>query len=471
MLLLVCVVTTSVGCGLFLTASVKAGDPGLSAQVGKWVQLRGVVSDEPAENETATRVTVSVTLLNSKAVRATGVIFSVSPYMQVNYGDEVTVSGLLEKPEAFATENGGVFLYDKYLAVRGVFFTLMRPTKFTVVNSGQGNFIKSELLSCKRGVIARLESAIVFPESRLAAGLTVAGKQALPADVLADFTRSGTIQVVVLSGYNVTIVAELVVWLCSRFAGFLPQVLAELWLMRFLTGMSAVAGIVLFCIMAGGSATIVRGGIMAVAAIAAKLFSRRYNAFRAFWFSAAVMLIFNPLLAAYDPSFQYSFVATAGLLYLSPWCLKLFSFLPKHFDVQRTAAATLATQLAVLPLALYEMGQVSVVALPANLLLFLVTPVTMFASFIVAATAFLWPFGATLLGWADWLLLAYQLWLVHVFASIPLAFWNTPPLPLWIVGLIYFSCTLVLCILYRRASGAKQTTSRPPENFVPQRPS
>jgi len=134
---LVATLFASVGCGAFLIAAGRSGDPAFGPEIGKWVRLEGVVSDEPAENETATRVTIAATKVNGEVVGATGVIFSVPPYTEVNYGDAITVSGLLEKPEAFATENGGVFLYDKYLAVHGVFYTLMRPTKFEVVDTGR----------------------------------------------------------------------------------------------------------------------------------------------------------------------------------------------------------------------------------------------------------------------------------------------------------------------------------------------
>ena len=90
-----------------------------------------------------------------------------------------------------------------------------------------------------------------YLESKLAEGLTVAGKYALPKSTQDEFVKTGTIQVVVLSGYNVTIIADAIISL--------------LWFLPETFGLGISAGfIILFAVASGASATIIRAVIMAI---------------------------------------------------------------------------------------------------------------------------------------------------------------------------------------------------------------
>jgi competence protein ComEC len=403
------------GIGWFIRAHQNTGDPILRNSIDKKVVLTGIVDDELSETAKTVHISVSV-----HSIR---ILLFASPGTSFNYGDEIQFTGKLEKPAPFQSDNGSTFYYDNYLAAQGIFYTVYNP-KILLIAHNKGNPIKAALFSIKESFIKNLNAVIPFPESRLAAGLTVAGKQALPAAILDDFTRSGTIQVVVLSGYNVTIVAETI----NAFCSFLWPIVGVTF---------SILGIILFCVLAGGSATIVRGGIMAVTAIVGTAVGRRYSVHRALWFSAFAMLIYNPLLTAYDPSFQYSFIATIGLVYASPLVARWLQWLPEKFGLRQTASATIATQIFILPLALYTIGNVSIAGLPANLLLFLVTPPTMLLCFIAGGLVFMCQIAALPATWVAWLLLRYQLSLIHFFANLPFLFWSTPAFPLWALVLAY----------------------------------
>ena len=78
------------------------------------------------------------------------------------------------------------------------------------------------------------------------------------------------------------------------------------------------------------------------------------------------MLLFSPYLL-YDTSFQLSFLATAGLLYLSPaLAVWLEKYLPPW--IAGSLAVTIGAQLSVLPLLAWYFHRVSVSALLANML-------------------------------------------------------------------------------------------------------
>ena len=86
-------------------------------------------------------------------------------------------------------------------------------------------------------------------------------KAALGKDLLNDFRTVGLIHIVVLSGFNITIVADALRRMLSR----LPRV----W--GIVVG---AIGIALFGILVGGGATVVRSCFMAGIALSANLFRR-----------------------------------------------------------------------------------------------------------------------------------------------------------------------------------------------------
>ena len=428
----------------FWFAQVHQGDPLLKQYVGEYVRFSGTVNDDPVEGETTTRITLLLRQLNNRLLSTpTKIIFSIPPYMNIAYGNEIQGTGILEKPTAFQTDTGGTFSYDTYLAAQHIFYTLIRPTVH-VVAIDKGNPIKATLFNFKKIYMERLATTIPFPESRLAAALTIAGKEALPIDVRNDFLRAGVIPIVVLSGFHVIIVAETIAWIVTFVFSLTLERIAPFILVRILKFVTILSSIILFCLMAGAAASIVRGAIMAGAVITAKLFQQRYSVHRALWISAFFMLLVNPLLTAYDTSFQFSFIAMAGLIYGGPIFSRAFSFLSTRWNIRQIVSSTTAAQCFVAPFALYTMGQCSVVVVLTNLLIFFSIPLAMFASFVTALVAFFSPLVAAPFAIVAWVLLAYDTTIVHFLALVPFGFWEFPPIPIWTLvvaycGIIFFT--------------------------------
>ena len=160
------------------------------------------------------------------------------------------------------------------------------------------------------------------------------------------------------------------------------------------------------------------------------------DAARALLFAGVVMLFFNPLLLAYDPGFQLSFIATLGLIFGAPIVEAWFRFMRPAF-MREVAASTVAAQIAVLPLLLYQNGLFSIVALPANLLVLPVVPAAMLFSAIAGFAGLLAPVIAPLVGFPAYLLLGYITHLVSFAAALPLASVSLPAFPFTLVLLAY----------------------------------
>ena len=166
--------------------------------------------------------------------------------------------------------------------------------------------------------------------------MTVGAQESLGEKLQDNFRKTGIAHIVVLSGYNVTIVSEAIM----RVFSFLQNVF------KFSFGGIAI---IFFVLMTGASATAVRAGIMAILVIIARITGREYDALRALLIAGVIMIIQNPKILAFDSSFQLSFMATLGLLYVSPRIYKYFKFITTKFQFRELVVSVIATQLLFCP--------------------------------------------------------------------------------------------------------------------------
>jgi len=390
----------------------------------------GVVVDEPDERENTTKLTVVLkeikilkSLTSQSLENEVKVLLTVPHYPEFKYGDEISFSGLLEKPENFSTENGREFDYISYLAKDRIFYQIFYP-KVNLISEGNGNFIKEKLFYLKKSFLGKISQTIPEPEVSLLGGLLVGAKQSLGQELQDDFRRVGLIHIVVLSGYNVTIIADFIMGIFS----FFPRIL----------GMSLGAlSIIFFAIMVGGSATIVRASIMALLVILAKVTGRVSDMTRALFLAGFLMVLHNPQIVVFDPSFQLSFVATLGLIFLSPQLNNFFKFIPEKFYLRETVSATISTQIFVLPLLLYMMGELSILAVFVNLLVLMFIPLTMLFGFLAGALSFLFAWLSLPFSYLTHFLLFYELKVVEFFSSLPFATIKVNFFPFYLMLIIY----------------------------------
>ena len=296
------------------------------------------------------------------------------------------------------------------------------------------------------------------PYASLRSGLLVSGKDAMPKSILEEFRRAGVIHIVVLSGYNVTIIAEFMrkffenIFLLVRLSPHLsnfggPQVASG----------ASIIGIILFVLMTGAEATIVRASLMVLTVIVAKMFGRNYSAPRALLIAGFIMLLHNPKILVFDPSFQLSFLATLALIYVVPIVEKYLKVVPEKWGLRTTVSTTIATQLTVLPLLVYSVGDFSLVSLLANILILLLIPYTMFIGFIATIIAYLNSVLALPFTYIAYLLLNWILGVSSVLGNLSFASISVPSVSVWLIVLIYLF--MVIFIKHWRSSVPQSASS------------
>jgi len=359
------------------------------------------------------------------------------PYSDVAYGDRVAVQGSLTLPEAFETDTGRVFDYVGYLKARGVTEVVYRAN-ITILSSDEGNRILSLLYEGKSTFMRALERAIPEPAAGLGEGLLLGVKRALGEDLSETFRVVGIIHIVVLSGYNIMIVADFVMRLLSLI--FFPRT-------RLILGVCTIA---LFALLVGLSATVLRASVMAALVLIARTTGRQYAVLRALAFAGTLMLLINPYLLVYDPGFQLSFLATLGLILLSPELEIRMPRIPSALGIRGYLATTLGTQLFVLPVLLYSMGTLSFVSVLANVLVLPLVPIAMFLTFITGIIASIIPPLGIFVGFIAHLSLSYIIKIAELLSIIPFAAVTIPGFPWWGIVLMYMPILWLTLLLTNR---------------------
>ena len=178
---------------------------------------------------------------------------------------------------------------------------------------------------------------------------------AMPEDLKEDFRTSGLTHLLAVSGTNLTLVVGSLL-LLARWAGVRARGLAVV----------GALGVVGFVLLARTEPSVVRAAAMGAVGLIGMGHHGRRRGTRALGAAVLLLLLFDPWLAL-TMGFALSVLATAGILWLAPgWRDRLMRWLPRW--VAEAVSVPLAAQIACTPLVAAISGQVSLVAVGANLL-------------------------------------------------------------------------------------------------------
>lgn len=440
--------------GIIRLAFVSSDMPlAFKEMLGRSIALTGVIVTIPDVREVNEKLTVEIRSENGESTR---VLVTAPLYPSFHAGEVVRISGTLQKPKPFGTDGGRTFAYDRYLRKEGIYAVMPMARIEDIGTSGSIwlRFLRA-LEAFKNELAQILSMTLPEPESALAIGILVGGKQGLGSRLIEDFTAAGMLQIIVLSGFNVMIVANALMRLLVSAPKKLAFVLAT-------------ASIMSFVLMAGAGSSAVRAGLMAGLALAARTFRRARDIPRIVCITLFLIVFWNPLALAYDPGLQFSFTATLGLIIGAPVIAARLLFLKRTWLIE-LFATTLAAEIALLPLLLYETGNLSFVSVLANVLSMPAVPLAMGASALAAVVALpLSHFSPTLplvIGLPAYVPLAYVVKVATLSASLPFANRILAAFPLWLVLVSYVALAVLAYRLSRPLHLRSASLPRPNSNY------
>ncbi|MGD2143063.1 MAG: DNA internalization-related competence protein ComEC/Rec2 [Anaerolineae bacterium] len=414
----VCALALGLGAGRFLLAIPRFDESSLAAynDLG-WVTIEGVVVREPDERQTHTNLCVraeELTLPDGTERRVEGLTLArAKRYPRRQYGDRVQVEGLLETPPVFED-----FSYRDYLARRGV-YSLVDRAQVDLVAENQAHPLLRHLLALKRRAQEGIAQVLPEPQAALLTGILLGAESGIPEDLMQDFAATGTTHIIAISGFNITIVAGI-------FAGVSERILDRrraVWV--------AVGAVVLYTILVGASAPVVRAAVMGLLYLLGRWLGRATYGPASLAAAVIGITAWNPLML-WDVGFLLSFAATAGLLlYTERWEDAFERALGRITSVERARRivgvvgealiVTVAAQIATVPILLAYFGRLSLVTLLANAVILPVQPYLMIAGGLATLLGLITQPLASIVGWVAWVFLTYTIVVVRLVARIPWA--------------------------------------------------
>jgi competence protein ComEC len=200
---------------------------------------------------------------------------------------------------------------------------------------------------------------------------------------------------------------------------------------------------IIFIILTGASASVIRAGILAILIIFAKYIGRRPYYPIMILIVADLMLIFNPYALKNDLGFQLSFLAFTGLLIISTPISqnKYLQFIPENW--RKILAETLGAQILVLPILVYNFGIVSIIAPLANILILPTIPATMLSGFLIGIAGMIYFKLGELFAIFSWLILKYILVVVENLSKISWAAFTFKTQSWWWIPIYYLLMVLI----------------------------
>ena len=397
-----------------------------------WVRIEGVVSGESDVRDTYTNLRVAVARIEvdgqEREVKGT-VLVRAPRYPEYDYGDELEIEGLLETPPELED-----FSYREYLARQDIYSTLWRP-QITLIDRGRGSALRTALLGFKRRAQRVIALILHEPQAALLTGILLGVETGIPADLMEAFSATGTTHIIAISGFNISIIAGLFSRLARRLFGkrrAMPVVLTS---------------IIVYTILVGASAAVVRAAIMGCLYVIATHYGRQTEALTSLIAAAMLMTLLDPQ-TLWDLGFQLSFAATLGLIVYTPvlqsWFERLLSRALSPGTARRSVEVlnealivTMAAQITTMPIIVYHFRRLSLVTLLSNFLILPAQPGVMLWGGLATIAGLIWlPLGHVL-GWVVWLFLTYTIRAVEITASVPYASLNLGHVSPGLVWLYY----------------------------------
>jgi len=367
--------------------------------------LLGSIDSLPDRRPKETRYIVHVKSIDGEKTSGRILTYDRSGFPEYHYGDRVSIEGKINAPEVLSDFDYPAFLKTQHIDALMGFAALKKEPPHAL--SVTEKFFRA-LFRVRTALESRINLLLPEPHSSLLIGFITGSRSGLSDRIVTEFRVTGTSHIVAVSGYNVTLVlailSSLLFWLPIK-KRFLPLGL----------------GIVVYMLLTGAGAPVVRASIMGFLGLIALQSNRQSTPRLALLWTAFFMTLIDPLDLWYDPGFQLSFLAVLGITELTPFLNRVFKKIPTTLGVRESLIATVAAQIATLPVSALTFRQFSLIAPITNLLVAPMIPLSMASGFLAVLLSLLsFPLGL-LVAYCAWAFLQWILLAVHVTSLIPWA--------------------------------------------------
>ena len=346
---------------------------------------------------------------------------------EILIGDRIQAHGTPRKPTRY--NNPGQIDIPMLLLSQGI-TAQMSTRNFKVEKNLAPDFwdrFKRLIVEIREHYRELLRSSMKESDAATIFAILFGGYQGLDESLVESFTATGIVHILSVSGSHITLLAATISMLGNLFR--LP---------KLLTAGFVLIVISIYGMLAGFVPPVFRAAVMGSLTFMALALDRDNDARRYLAICSIFMLAYEPLLF-FHISFQLSFAATAGLLYIAPRLKNFFEIHQFPKLISLGLSVTLSTQIASIPIIAWYFNQFSISSIIANLIVTPILEILIVVSLFTGIIGLILPFIAQIIFALDAIALNIAASLIDLLAKIPLLYLPTMH---FISGGIYYAILL-----------------------------
>lgn len=431
----------------FFNASLRIKNTdGLVSFAPQNAKITGQIISIPNGDKHKTKFFFQTYKINNTEVNGkTFVTFSGENAENIKIGNYYELTGRLRTP--FKAGNPSQFDYGKYLRNFDTFSVFYADDIILINKKLEPKWLFQQKLNNLRNKIINVHSNYLkSPNLEILGGIVFGDDAIAPPDYIkTSFVNSGLLHILAASGMNVAFIY-----------GFWVFFMRRLRLPFKFTVISGMGVVIIYTLMTGLGASVIRAALMLLFILIGKLIDRDANSVALLAFVAMLMLIYNPAFIN-DVGFQLSFIVTFGLLTTANIIFDKYqnSGIPNWLT--GALLIPVVAQIWVAPVQMFYFNTISTYSIIANILSMPFLSIVSFGGFLSSIIAMLTPFTDKICFIIDFILnyvLNIIVFISNICGKLPHSIITTTH-PNVIQIFMYYGIILLITLAFKRGFNKK----------------
>jgi competence protein ComEC len=368
---------------------------------------------------------------NRKIKPVTGKLYvTIPPLKNIEiYPDlSLSVKGTLYRPTT--PRNSHSFNFKYYLRQQGAFAGLQGKEVYLV---GKQEKPWLSWWQVRQRIVASQREFLGTPKGELLSSMVLGSKAVdLSYDLRDRFTMVGLAHVFAASGFQVSLLLELVLKLTKNYSSKSQLIIGLIVLFSYLC-------------LTGIQPSIARATVMGIGVLIAMVSDRKIRPLGALLVAAILLLLVNPIWI-WDLGFQLSFLATLGLIVTVPYLIQKMDWLPP--TIADLIAIPLAAFFWTTPLLMYVFKTISFICIPVNIVSAPLVTLISLGGMVSAAFGVIIPVVGSSIAYLFYYPIELFIWIVNWFASLPYSHFAVGQISLITLMIIYILFVVVWTVIF-----------------------
>ncbi|MDI6759066.1 MAG: ComEC/Rec2 family competence protein [Candidatus Omnitrophota bacterium] len=343
------------------------------------------------------------------------------------YGDRLLLEGRLYRPFSFSKE----FNYRDYLRRQGIYCVLsVKGNNFVKrLERNAANLIKLLILKLRLKIKKLIGKNLSSFSGSVLNAIILGDRQGMPFYVRDSLLKSGTVHIISISGFHIGIIFFIIL-----------VILKTLRILKKTRYLLAMIFLVIYCVLTGAGAPVVRATMMAGVLSFSYFLRREADIYNSLFLAALIILIINPC-QLFEISFQLSFLSVLSIVWLQP---KIKAIFPNDMDkvgclrfLILLFCASSAASLGLLPLVAYYFKIITPITVLANMIIVPYISIVVACGFALGLVGLFVPVLAPAFAATCELSILLLFKINSLLISFPGAYFKLPTMPFYYILLYY----------------------------------